>query len=387
MSENRPEDSPHGTPRHVPRAKVVTAVVAVLVASGLVAAVGQRPHEDAAALTDPSALLAASVTQPALAALLDPTVPDRVLSVTGPVPQEVPSPSPSPSLSPTPDPTTPSAEPSPSPTEVFVPPDAEYLARTLGREGIPRVMLDAYQRAAARMRSSQPGCGLTWHMIAAIGRIESGHGASGRAVTPDGTLVYPILGPRLDGTRFARIPDTDGGRWDGDEVWDRAVGPMQFIPSTWALLGRDGSGDGKASPHNVHDATLATATYLCLYDRNLRKAPQLRDAYFAYNHSDSYVDTVVSFYQAYLLADNPDLARALLPQVNQKPKPPPAPETPAAPKPQPKPRTKTKAQPTAEPKPTPAPTGTSSPTPTATPPSPTEQPAQPTTPDATAPSP
>ena len=38
------------------------------------------------------------------------------------------------------------------------------------------------------------------------------------------------------------------GRLDGDDTWDRAVGPMQFIPSTWAWSGRDGDGDGVAQP-------------------------------------------------------------------------------------------------------------------------------------------
>src|SRR3546814_8911702 len=42
-----------------------------------------------------------------------------------------------------------------------------------------------------------------------------------------------IRGIPLDGTRSARIDDTDGGRWDGDSQWDRAMGALQFIPDTW----------------------------------------------------------------------------------------------------------------------------------------------------------
>ncbi len=324
MSVDESGTPPQHSPRHAPRAKMVGGVVAVLVVGGLVAALGQQPHQDAQAAPDPGDLLAASVTEIDLAALLDPTVPDRVLSVGGPVPQELPSPTASPTASPK----AKRAEPTPSPSTVTVPPDAEYLAHTLSEEGVPLVSLRAYQRAAATMQRSAPRCGLTWHMIAAVGRVESNHGASGRAVTPDGTLVYPILGPRLDGTRFASIPDTDGGRYDGDTVWDRAVGPMQFIPGTWARLGADGNGDGARNPQNLYDAALATATYLCLYDRNLAKPQQLRDAYFAYNRSTTYVDAVMGFYQAFVLADSGALARPTLPQVTDKPKPPPPPPSP-----------------------------------------------------------
>ncbi len=54
----------------------------------------------------------------------------------------------------------------------------------------------------------------------------------------------PVRGPALSGGAFSAIRDTDGGRYDGDPVWDRAVGPMQFIPGTWRIWGADGNGDG-----------------------------------------------------------------------------------------------------------------------------------------------
>src|SRR2546428_764976 len=78
-------------------------------------------------------------------------------------------------------------------------------------------------------------------------------------VDANGTTVSPILGPVLDGNGFAAIPDTDGGRLDGNQVWDRAVGPMQFLPSTWTTWSADGNGDHRADPNNVFDASLAAA--------------------------------------------------------------------------------------------------------------------------------
>jgi len=170
---------------------------------------------------------------------------------------------------------------------------------TLAWTGIPAVVLDAYRRAAARMGQERPGCNLTWPLLAAIGRIESGHARAG-AVNAFGTTWTPILGPQLDGTgTFAVISDTDGGSLDGDSAYDRAVGPMQFLPGTWRLYGRDGNGDSRSDPHNVFDAALAAASYLCVGGRDLSDPAQLRAAVFTYNHSDAYVATVLAWAQAY----------------------------------------------------------------------------------------
>ena len=104
-------------------------------------------------------------------------------------------------------------------------------------------------------------------MLAGIGRIESNHGLFGGSVTrfsAAGTVSPRITGPPLDGNGVASIADSDGGRWDGDVTWDRAVGPMQFIPTTWRSLGRDGNGDRIADPNNLFDAAVSAAGYLCL---------------------------------------------------------------------------------------------------------------------------
>jgi hypothetical protein len=105
-----------------------------------------------------------------------------------------------------------------------------------------------------------------------------------------------ITGPPLDGNGVARIPDSDGGRWDGDVTWDRAVGPMQFIPTTWGSLGRDGNGDRVADPNNLFDAAVSAAGYLCLSgDGDLDDPARLRQAIYSYNHSWPYVDAVLGW--------------------------------------------------------------------------------------------
>ena len=167
---------------------------------------------------------------------------------------------------------------------------------------IPVRAYDAYVTAARAVDAEQPACRISWWALAAVGRIESGHGRHGGAVIlPNGDVVPRIVGPALDGGRFRAIPDTDGGRWDGDPVWDRAVGPMQFIPSTWASMGADGNGDGVADPHNYYDAATAAARYLCRGrgGQALDTAVGLRAAALTYNRSGAYADQVVATARGY----------------------------------------------------------------------------------------
>ncbi|WP_248814007.1 lytic transglycosylase domain-containing protein [Frankia sp. AgPm24] len=146
---------------------------------------------------------------------------------------------------------------------------ASTVTLTATERRIPTRVLAAYHAAEQRAATAWPGCHLRWQLLAGIGRVESGHGV-GRAIRADGTITSPILGPALDGQNGrALIRDTDSGRLDGDRRFDRAVGPMQFIPTTWAWAGRDGSGDGHADPHNVDDAALAAAGYLCGHHHDL----------------------------------------------------------------------------------------------------------------------
>jgi membrane-bound lytic murein transglycosylase B len=172
-----------------------------------------------------------------------------------------------------------------------------------GDRSIPALALRAYREAAAWASGFDPGCGLSWAVLAGIGRIESNHGMYGGAATrfsASGTVSPRITGPPLNGQGVARIPDSDGGRWDGDTVWDRAVGPMQFIPSTWRSLGRDGNDDGVADPNNLFDSAVSAAAYLCLsVDGSLTDPAVLRQAIYNYNHSWPYVDAILGWARVY----------------------------------------------------------------------------------------
>ncbi|WP_305852301.1 lytic transglycosylase domain-containing protein [Blastococcus sp. PRF04-17] len=179
-------------------------------------------------------------------------------------------------------------------------PPAPTVITGLAANGIPNVALNAYRVAAARMADAKPGCGIEWSLLAGIGRIESNHGRYGGAVLgPEGTSTPKILGPPLDGGRFAYIGDSDNGLWDGDTTYDRAMGPMQFIPTTWRSYAIDADGDGVSNPFNINDAALAAANYLCTAGGNLRTQAGMIEAIFAYNHSDSYVAEVLALARAY----------------------------------------------------------------------------------------
>jgi membrane-bound lytic murein transglycosylase B len=179
--------------------------------------------------------------------------------------------------------------------------DQEQLAATAARVGIPERALAAYASAALRLREEQPNCNLTWVTLAGVGYVESHHGTiGGRQVRPDGTVSEPIIGIALDGGPNVRaIRDTDGGKYDGDPVWDRAVGPMQFIPSTWARWGADGTGNGEADPQHLDDAALAAARYLCASDRDLAESTNWGQALWSYNRSESYIRHVLHVANTY----------------------------------------------------------------------------------------
>jgi hypothetical protein len=134
-------------------------------------------------------------------------------------------------------------------------------------------------------------------LLAGIGRIESGH-AGGGAVDARGTAVVPIYGPALDGTLPGNeviIQSSVGNRVS----YARAMGPMQFLPGTWARYAADGKGDGVADPQNLFDSALAAARYLCSGGFNLRDPSQVMAAILRYNNSMAYAQNVLGWAAAY----------------------------------------------------------------------------------------
>ena len=170
----------------------------------------------------------------------------------------------------------------------------------LSRNGIPTAALKAYSRAQQVMAQVDPACHLPWTLVAAIGRVESNHGRfGGNSLNTQGVAIPGIFGPRLDGANTAKISDTDAGAFDGDGAFDRAVGPMQFIPGTWRAVGVDGDGDGVRNPQDIDDAAMSTAVYLCSGKTDLSDPDDLNAAVLRYNHSQQYVDLVLSIAKAY----------------------------------------------------------------------------------------
>ncbi|MDI3214046.1 lytic transglycosylase domain-containing protein [Arthrobacter sp. AL12] len=179
-------------------------------------------------------------------------------------------------------------------------PDAQWLLRAAAQTGIPARALRAYVAAAVTANDSAPECGIGWNTVAAVGFVESAHGTyGGGSLDAAGQASGPIVGPSLNGVGFAAIADTDAGVLDGDARWDHAVGPMQFIPSTWQLAGRDGNRDGAADPFNIDDAAFSAATYLCAHGRDLSTAQGWTDAIYSYNQSDRYIRQVRAQSTAY----------------------------------------------------------------------------------------
>ncbi|MGH3722507.1 MAG: lytic transglycosylase domain-containing protein [Mycobacterium sp.] len=169
-----------------------------------------------------------------------------------------------------------------------------------GGLGIPKIALDAYQNAERMMAKAAPGCGVSWNLLAGIGRIESGHANNG-ATDIKGRVVRPIYGPSLDGSLSGNevIVDHEQTRTQGAQVYVRAMGPMQFLPSTWNQYASDGDGDGKADPQNVFDASLAAARYLCSGGLNLRDRTQVMSSILRYNNSVAYAQNVLAWAAGY----------------------------------------------------------------------------------------
>jgi hypothetical protein len=162
------------------------------------------------------------------------------------------------------------------------------------RLGIPVVAIQAYGYAELVLQRTVPACHLSWTTIAALAKVESSHGAANGAVlSTDGTAMPPIFGLPLDGKGGRQlIPDTDRGALDQDTTYDRAVGPLQFIPATWNSYKVDADNNGVADPNDIDDASLTAATYLCQGGRDMNRPDAWWDAILSYNAVRPYAQKV-----------------------------------------------------------------------------------------------
>lgn len=183
-------------------------------------------------------------------------------------------------------------------------PAPEWIRSTAEATDIPPRALRAYAGATIRTAQTHPDCNLAWNTLAAIGDVESRHGGIfGAEIEDNGDLTEPVIGVPLDGGEgVAAIEDTDDGELDGDTEWDRAVGPMQFIPQTWNRFAADGNGDGVEDPQNIDDAALAAATYLCADDRDLSDQATWIEAVSSYNVGVDYNNRIVESANRYAAA-------------------------------------------------------------------------------------
>ena len=150
--------------------------------------------------------------------------------------------------------------------------NAEQIVATASTNGIPSAALAAYQRAETVINAADKSCNLDL--------------AAGRRDRPGRVQPRPLRRqrPRRRRRRPARHLRHRARRHQQHRrrsatptpasstttrVYDRAVGPMQFIPSTWSVVGVDADGDGQRNPQDIDDAALATAVYLCSGDDDL----------------------------------------------------------------------------------------------------------------------
>lgn len=173
-------------------------------------------------------------------------------------------------------------------------PDADWVAETAERHRIPLRAMQAYATTELSESTNQPACQLRWNTLAAIGSVESAHGTLGGAgLDGAGVPDVPIIGPALDGTNGTRAIEStpESAQFHGDEQWDHAVGPFQFLTSSWERYGGDADQDGEANPHDIDDAALGAARHLCVPGHDL-KGEGWVPAVYGYNNSMAYVAKV-----------------------------------------------------------------------------------------------
>jgi len=120
---------------------------------------------------------------------------------------------------------------------------------------------------ALYVRAAKTCNGLPWSVLAAVGQVESGHGAN------------------------------------TNDSYAGAQGPMQFMPATFAAYGVDGDKDGDRDIHDPVDAIYSAARYLCANGAG-RSDEALARAIWHYNHAEWYVQLVLKLAGQYAARDD-----------------------------------------------------------------------------------
>lgn len=176
--------------------------------------------------------------------------------------------------------------------------DAKTAPSQLALDDIPPAALEAYLSAGDHCE------GLSWNVLAGIGKVESNHGrVFGGSFSSTGDVVPPIFGAALNGTGAGgnTTPWSSGeweGQWGLEGPWLRALGPMQFISPSWAAFGQDGNGDGVENPHNIFDGALAAGQLLCQSEGG--EIEDIYSALWSYNRSREYADLVMHWARLYV---------------------------------------------------------------------------------------
>jgi len=155
--------------------------------------------------------------------------------------------------------------------------DHQPAASTEATADVPPELLTHYRLAAGS------SCGMPWPVLAAVGKVETDHGRSALPGIRDGSNPSGAAGPMQIG-----IGGKAGNTWGGQPV--RPADPA-------VRYGTDGNGDGIASVYDAADAIHTAAAYLC--DHGAGEPARLRDAIWAYNHADWYVDEVLTVAAGY----------------------------------------------------------------------------------------
>ncbi len=186
--------------------------------------------------------------------------------------------------------------------------DADWVSETAEKHAIPQRAMAAYAGAASKIAETQSECNLGWNTLAGIGSVETSHASiDDSGLDAQGVAEPEIIGPALDGSEeVMEVPDTDQGKYDDDDEWDRAVGPMQFLPETWETYAVDGNQDGKTDPQQIDDAVLTAGIYLCETADDFNDDEEWLQAVTTYNQSTDYARDVARIATSYAEEDNAD---------------------------------------------------------------------------------